>query len=423
MIPAGTRTRYGRVGKPNNGVHSPWINCYSWVLPTVACLGFIVLLLLTLLLPPAANAQNASELMQKRRQVKQLALEKAQIQEKLAYFKASETQLREEIGGLKEMINASHKRMLEMKGRVKKLSVLIGRQQAMVKRQQNRINYSRIRLRGRLLRLFRLTKKSHLSTLFQTVRYKTMARDSHYLALLQESDRQAVEAYEALYEDMKTKKEEVQHSLQQMKNLDEEVTEETRQLTERETFLKESLKDLANNKRMYTKYLQDLEKMMEGLEVAIKKLEKGATALKPPQKAPSPSELKGRMPLPAKGRVIARFGEQDPRYDLKKRQRGVVLRVAENTDVKATAGGRAVHAGPFRGYQELIVLDHGKGLFTVYGHLKELTVRRGQWVPPGTVLGRPTLQSVEEAHDVYFEIRYQGKPENPKNWLKPGLLK
>ncbi len=97
--------------------------------------------------------------------------------------------------------------------------------------------------------------------------------------------------------------------------------------------------------------------------------------------------------------------------------------VVKNAPVRAVAGGRAVHAGKFRGYQALVVLDHGQGLFTVYGHLQDLTVKRGQWVRQGASLGRGTYQPVDQAYNVYFEVRHNGIPDDPLGWIQPGRLR
>jgi len=74
----------------------------------------------------------------------------------------------------------------------------------------------------------------------------------------------------------------------------------------------------------------------------------------------APPPFRKRITPVEAGEVLAGFGAQDPRYDLKKTQRGIIVRVAPKAVVAAVAAGRAVHAGPFRGYQSLVVLDHGE---------------------------------------------------------------
>jgi septal ring factor EnvC (AmiA/AmiB activator) len=158
---------------------------------------------------------------------------------------------------------------------------------------------------------------------------------------------------------------------------------------------------------------------MSEMEVEIARLESESLPKKNPRGMAPPEKLLGTLPPPVAGKIIARFGDQDPRYNLKKFQRGIVLRVDKNAPVSAVAGGKAVHAGAFRGYQSLVVLDHGNGLFTVYGHLEDLGVKRGEWVDSGKRLGQATYQPLDQAYDVYFEIRHNGKPDDPLRWIKP----
>ncbi len=81
-----------------------------------------------------------------------------------------------------------------------------------------------------------------------------------------------------------------------------------------------------------------------------------------------------------------------------------------------------MHAGPFRGYQELVVLEHAQGLFTVYGHLERLKIQKGSWVEQGSPLGQPAYQPAVGGYNVYFEVRLQGTPEDPLLWLEPNSL-
>jgi septal ring factor EnvC (AmiA/AmiB activator) len=206
-----------------------------------------------------------------------------------------------------------------------------------------------------------------------------------------------------------------------LESLKGELDEERKLLTEREAGLRESLKNLRKNQELYGQYLGELETSQNAVESALVKMEQTPAAA---QQIPSdPTALRGKLPPPVPGTVVAKFGQQDPRYQLKKFQRGIAIRVAEGAAVNAVAGGSVVHAGPFRGFQELVVLDHGKGLYTVYGHLENLTVQKGQWVVGATALGKATYLPEDEAYTVYFEIRVNGKPEDPLQWLEPGKLK
>ena len=119
--------------------------------------------------------------------------------------------------------------------------------------------------------------------------------------------------------------------------LQKELEGENRRLKERKSTLRKSLSEIENDRVLYRAYLADVKKSMNGMETAVVKLER-EVRLKASGKPPlTPAKLKGTLPLPAKGRVIARFGRQDPRYAVKKRQRGIIFRVKETFGVPTAA--------------------------------------------------------------------------------------
>ncbi len=388
-----------------------------WLLPALVLLGLVGG-------PGAARPDEPKppELAPQRAKIEQLRRERTAAEHQLARFEASEEELQSEITHLADLVRASRQRQDALQQRIGAQQRVTDAQARELARLKREIAQGRERIGQRLHRLYRMTKLGRSAALFQVARHLTFAKDSHYVALLQEADRQAIAQYEALNADLVEKQAQVERTLERLLTLREELDEETALLAERRVFLRTSLRDAARNRELYGKYLRDLERMMSGMEATIARLEQEAKAR---QVVPSkPAELRGTLPAPAAGAVIARFGEQDPRYDdLKKRQRGVVLRVAPYAPVAAVAPGRVVHAGPFRGYQALVVLEHGGGLFTVYGHLERLEVGRGEHVPQGRTLGRATYQPVQDAYDVYFEVRYNGQPDDPQHWIAPGRLR
>jgi septal ring factor EnvC (AmiA/AmiB activator) len=358
---------------------------------------------------------------EKREQIQQIRAEREQMERRLEVFKLSEQETLGEIEQLSEAVKASRNRKGQMERDLARTTAERAKQDQELADLNVRIRGSRQRIGKRLRRLYRLTKAEDSATLFQLARFKSFARDTHVLSRLQQSDREALRQYEALARQAQQKQADLRATLGHLESLRGELEEERKLLVDRERGLRESLQNLRKNQELYGQYIAELDASQAGVEAALVKLEQAPAA---PQAPPAdPAALRGRLPPPVQGSVVARFGQQDPRYQLKKFQRGIVIRVPENTSVLAVAGGSVVHAGPFRGYQDLVVLDHGKGLYTVYGHLEQVLVQKGQWVQPGAALGQSTYQPEDEGFDVYFEIRVNGKPEDPLQWLEAGKLK
>ncbi|MDH5752288.1 MAG: peptidoglycan DD-metalloendopeptidase family protein [Deltaproteobacteria bacterium] len=362
-----------------------------------------------------------AEIQQQRRQMEQLVVEKAQIREKLGYFKSMEAELATEVERLRELVASSGARKKELEEKIAGLEKDQRKSASELAANRSRLRRHRRLVNARLGRLYRVTRQSQAQILFQTVRFRTFARDARMLSLLQEHDRRLITEYEELVEKTSRDQDALTQTIEQQKKVREEMDQEDKLLAERQLYLQNSIQDMKRNRELYNKYLSDMDEMIESMETAIKRIEAAQASQ---QAAPKdPGELKGRLPSPARGSILARFGEQDPRYELKKFQRGLVLKVDKGADIKAVAAGRVVHAGPFRGYQQLVVVDHGGGLFSVYGHLENLQINQGASVSQGTTLGRPIFQEADDSHNLYFEIRYDGSPEDPLEWLAPDSLK
>ncbi len=129
------------------------------------------------------------------------------------------------------------------------------------------------------------------------------------------------------------------------------------------------------------------------------------------------------LPWPVQGKVISQFGKEY-RSDLNTWifRDGIKIAAATGTAVKASAAGSVIYAGPFRSYGNVVIIDHAKGFFTIYGFLKEIRVSVGSKVETqgivGTV-GRDTQASSGTGQSaVYFEIRQGTTAVDPTDWLK-----
>jgi len=125
---------------------------------------------------------------------------------------------------------------------------------------------------------------------------------------------------------------------------------------------------------------------------------------------------------PAEGKVISAFGKEF-RNDLNTWifRDGIKIAVKKAAPVGAVAEGSVIFAGPFRSYGNVVILDHGKGFFTIYGFLKEISVKVGDKVNEhGQVglAGEDTQSSSGTGQNaVYFEIRQGTTAVDPQDWL------
>jgi septal ring factor EnvC (AmiA/AmiB activator) len=387
------------------------------------CRGALALALaLALPLVAADEGARQEQIRGTRAQLRQLRHEREQLKSNLERYAGKAETTLAEIESLTQLVRDSKRRERELL----RLRDDLLREQAVRERRMEeiraRIAAAKARIGANLRNVYRLSKVEEAASLIMLALHKTYFKDTAYLSRLTRLDREALAGYHALTGDLAQAEEEARRALEEQTAVMETLISEQAQLVESQRVLLAVLADIRRNQQLSEAYLKELDQSMTGMEATLAKLE----AEPPPEHSldslPDPASLKGRLPPPVAGTVIAAFGRQDPRFALKKFQRGIVIAVAEGAPVAAVAAGKAVHAGPFRGYEELVVLDHGRGLFSVYGHLEQLSLQRGAWVEAGAVLGRATYQSIDNGYSVYFEVRTQGAPEDPLAWIEPGRL-
>jgi len=125
--------------------------------------------------------------------------------------------------------------------------------------------------------------------------------------------------------------------------------------------------------------------------------------------------LRGRLPWPAAGQIVSRFGS--PRlgslvWD------GVMISAPEGREVRAVHHGRVAFADWLRGFGLLLIVDHGDGYMTLYGHNQSLFKEAGDWVDVNEPVALVGSSGGRERAGVYFGIRYQGRPVDPAKWCR-----
>lgn len=123
---------------------------------------------------------------------------------------------------------------------------------------------------------------------------------------------------------------------------------------------------------------------------------------------------RGRLNLPAKGRIIANFGEKRRFGDL--RWKGVFLTNRVGTQVNSVFRGRVAYADWLRGFGLLLIIEHGDGFMTLYGHNQSLYKDVGDWVETGQMIASSGNTGNPPASGLYFEVRHNGQPQNPLKW-------
>lgn len=127
------------------------------------------------------------------------------------------------------------------------------------------------------------------------------------------------------------------------------------------------------------------------------------------------ASLRGRLGWPVQGKIATGFGGAD---ESGRKISGLLIPATSGTAVHAIARGRVAYADWLKGYGMLMILDHGDGYMSLYGYNESLRKDVGDWVAPGETIATSGASGGQKTPALYFELRRQGKPLDPKPWLR-----
>ena len=128
--------------------------------------------------------------------------------------------------------------------------------------------------------------------------------------------------------------------------------------------------------------------------------------------------LKGKLFWPAEGKIAIPYGSQkDPQFDTPVFRNGIHIRTDDSADTRSVYTGKVIFAEWFKGFGQLVIINHGSGYHTLYGNLSEIFSRVGDIIKENQIIGKVGTSGILNAPGLYFEIRYKGKPLDPVQWL------
>jgi septal ring factor EnvC (AmiA/AmiB activator) len=217
---------------------------------------------------------------------------------------------------------------------------------------------------------------------------------------------------------LQTLEEKIAHEKQALEKLLARQSAERKQLQaqrkERRTLLLALTREIRSKDSRLDRMLQDekeLQRVLRAVEKALSDIPASITDSKPIR------QRKGRLSWPTRGRIITKFnGIRSLKANL--RWTGVRIRAKQGDDVHAISRGRVAFADWLRGYGLLMIIDHGDGFMSLYGHNQSIYKEIGEWVNEGEVIASVGNSGGQNRSSLYFELRKNGKPVNPERWCR-----
>ncbi|HUI68724.1 MAG TPA: peptidoglycan DD-metalloendopeptidase family protein [Nitrospirota bacterium] len=243
-----------------------------------------------------------------------------------------------------------------------------------------------------------------------------------YLGMIAEQDRMMIREYGSALGRLAVRQAEIAEKKDDILRRKRVIEGQKAELETRRHRKAEILGSVKGEKSLYEQALRELEESSVSLWAMIKKSEREkkavSAAVLPRRPVTTTIPEKNRLPWPVDGQVLIRFGiQRHPQFGTTVFRRGIEIEAHDGEAVRAVSDGQVAYADWYKGYGELVILEHGNGLYTLYGNLSRLDLKKGDRVSRGTVIGLAGDTGSPKGSRLYFEIRQNGEAQDPLAWL------
>jgi septal ring factor EnvC (AmiA/AmiB activator) len=234
-----------------------------------------------------------------------------------------------------------------------------------------------------------------------------------YLEKISLRERKVIEDFSENLKGLGEKEKQLEVLTSQLRRDEERIRLSEAALSEKKRDKETVLASVRREKSTHEKLIRELQESSKRLLDIIRKLEEKET-----YEGKGFPALKGSLAWPVNGKVAIPYGSQkDPKFNTPVFRNGIHIKTDEGS-VRAVYSGKVVFADWFKGYGNLVIVNHGEGYHTLYGNLSETFLKVGDIIRVKDVVGKVGESGLLNAPSLYFEVRYKGKPLDPMQWLK-----
>ena len=205
-----------------------------------------------------------------------------------------------------------------------------------------------------------------------------------------------------LIKEVEKEKENIEFSIKSRKSIIDKIE------SQKEVYLK-SLKELEQSSQEINNIIEKIYKQQEEDSKKVSQKEVPAITLKP---------KKGILALPIQGKLISEYGRQENTdFNTYTFNSGIDISAPLGQVVYAAGSGEIIYTGNIKGYGQIIIIDHGGRVTTLYAHLSKILIDIGDKVKKGQPIGQVGDSGGVSSTRLHFEVRVEGKPTDPMNWL------
>ena len=393
---------------------------------------FSITILFLLLSVPQIYAQSDErdydeELRYQNKAINALKTEISQLRLKIKTAESRERSATTRISSLDEEISLTSKLIQSLKNEEEKTRKRIFQLKSDLLKNENELEALRIRYKQRVVNSYLKGRLTDLERVFSSTTWRQAMYRTHYLKIISDIEKKMTKQIEKLLIDISQKKLELEAALRDNLNLKRDKEKQMSSYRNMRINREKELNRIRTDKKALANYVDEKEVGIKQLEDIIKKVledkarferESRIRQQQEALKTKSFKALRGELPWPAEGRIIAKFGRQwNPKLKTTTENPGIDIKGQPGSAIRTILGGVVTTITYIRGYGTTIIVDHGGGFYTVYSHVTNIETTVDSEVRNGDVIAYMGDSGSINGSKLHFEIWGKGQKLDPEKWL------
>ncbi len=350
--------------------------------------------------------------------------------------KKVEAAVSQELQGILKNIASKESELQQLDRDLATVEGSISQTEQEVVRVTNETQIKQRQIEQRLGSLYKGGELGAMRMFFSAESFPQMAENIRYMRAVLEHDKRIFAEYNQKLAELRQLKLRLEQDAGRKEHLKDNIASKKREVEQEKQKKASYLSKVQGDRKSYEQSIKVLQANAVRLQSMINRLEAesrrralrrkvkpGIARRSQPELPPVPDRgfatQKGRLPMPVRGEIVEGFGKhKHPDFNSYTFNKGIFIAAPAGSDIKAIYDGTVIFADYFKGYGNMVIVDHGGGYFSLYAHASRLTRRVGSEVKRGDTLGAVGDVDSTRGPVLYFEIRYQGKPQDPAGWIR-----
>lgn len=334
------------------------------------------------------------------------------IEQKKAQIKKAQTKERDVmkvISQLEAQMEKTQRQINELSAKVSFTQKSIDQTQLQIKEKEADLTERSEFLKQRLVRIYEMGEGGYLEVLLGAESFSDLLTRYDMLSELVKQDSELIKSIRRDREELCAQKEALKRRQEELLSYKKAQEAKKIDLTAQQAAKEDYLKQVQKEKAAYERALKELEVESQELMAIIRKLQSSGGYM---------GTGRFTWPCPGHTTITSEYGMRyHPILKVTKLHTGIDISAPIGSRVVAADSGEVIYTGYMGGYGNVVIVDHGGGISTLYAHLSSILVKEGTKVERGDTIARSGNTGWSTGPHLHFEVRKNGEPVNPHGWI------